>query len=54
MKAIAKTTFASVGAAVKAGWTIYDRTPDGYLIKQFFIGGGWKIGRVVIPTEGTR
>lgn len=52
MKATGKTTFASAGEALKAGWTIYDRTHDGYLIKQHFIGGGWKIGRIVIPHGG--
>lgn len=46
-------TFRSVGDALRAGWTIYDRTADGYLIKQR-TGEGWQLGQIVIPQEAKR
>lgn len=46
--ASAETTFRSAKDALAAGWTIYDRLHDGYLIKQRF-ATGWKIGRIIIP-----
>ncbi len=42
------TTFYTLKDAISAGWFVYDRYRDGYLVKQFFIGAGWKIGRVVL------
>ena len=47
----AVTTFTSLADAMRAGWMVYDRTSDGYLIKQFFAIGGWKVGRIILRGE---
>ena|GEM_PF-3327806 len=49
--AAAVSTFTSLVAALRAGWMVYDRADDGYLTKQFFAIGGWKVGRIILRGE---
>ena len=41
--------FASVSEAIRAGFSVYDKTPDGYLVRQLRSDGKWAMALVRIP-----
>jgi hypothetical protein len=41
------TTFDSIQAALRAGYQVYDRSADGYLVRTR-TSAGWALARVVL------
>ncbi len=42
--------FSSLGEALRAGFQVYDRTPDGYLVRRL-TSRGWALAVVVVRQE---
>jgi hypothetical protein len=40
-------TFTSLDEALRAGFQVYDRTSDGYLVRMR-TAGGWALARVIV------
>lgn len=46
--------FRTVADALRAGFTVYDRTPDGYLVKRKNANGLWELAIVEMRSPDRR